>query len=239
MEPRVGGLRGGRNVYPLPLGLPPSNPHNHLCESRKEVAIAEPPHSADHERDVAPGTRKGATGGRADYSAQSTCPRCVIWMTRSGPPLNQDGEAAPGTREGTGAAYRVRAEPSSGSVRFSGAAAETGTKTPPSNALTPSGSRLYYPDRGIENHFRVAAPGTRGGQPRTTSSWPRTRHTVGVQISQAWREEPIEDDAGMNMPDLGLGVLRQHEHDYLDTAAKHLRSWPLWNRTRPTSPDVA
>jgi hypothetical protein len=60
----------------------------------------------------------------------------------------------------------------------------------------------------------------------------QTRRIAGQQIHDAWAEEPIRDDSGMNMPDLGLKKLEQFEQEFLSAASDHLSVIP-WRRWRP------
>ena len=56
------------------------------------------------------------------------------------------------------------------------------------------------------------------------------RSVAGKAMREAWLEPPIEDDAGMNMPDLGLSALTPYESAYLDEVVHHLAFWPRWLR---------
>jgi hypothetical protein len=60
----------------------------------------------------------------------------------------------------------------------------------------------------------------------------QTRRIAGQQIHNAWAEEPVNDDSGMNMPDLGLKQLEQFEQAYLSATSDHLSVIP-WLRWRP------
>lgn len=56
------------------------------------------------------------------------------------------------------------------------------------------------------------------------------RLVAGGAMREAWLEPPIEDDSGMNMPDLGLSALASYETAYLDEVVHHLAFWPRWFR---------
>ena len=58
----------------------------------------------------------------------------------------------------------------------------------------------------------------------------QVRSVAGGAMREAWLETPIEDDSGMNMADLGLGVLTPYESAYLDEVVHHLSLWPRWLR---------
>lgn len=58
----------------------------------------------------------------------------------------------------------------------------------------------------------------------------RMRKVAGQEIHKAWAAEPIDSDTEMNIPDLGLSVLRQYEKAYLDAVDTHMSFWPLWPR---------
>jgi hypothetical protein len=72
--------------------------------------------------------------------------------------------------------------------------------------------------------------------PRVAASYRRvvaeTRRVVGRPIHDAWSEVPIDDDSGMNMPDLGLAELEQWEKAFLSAAGDHLSlvPWRRWKR---------
>ena len=59
-----------------------------------------------------------------------------------------------------------------------------------------------------------------------------TRRLAGHQIHDAWSEEPVGDDRGMNMPDLGLNQLESSEREFLSTTRDHLSLNPCrrWKR---------
>lgn len=50
------------------------------------------------------------------------------------------------------------------------------------------------------------------------------RGIVGSKIKEAWQAQPILSDAGMNMPDLGLGSLKPYKQAYLNEVSRCL-SW--------------
>ena len=58
----------------------------------------------------------------------------------------------------------------------------------------------------------------------------QVRSVAGAAMQEAWLEPPIEDDSGMNMPDLGLSALAPYESAYLDEVVHHLTFWPRWLR---------
>ena len=58
----------------------------------------------------------------------------------------------------------------------------------------------------------------------------QVRAVAGAAMQEAWLEPPIEDDSGMNMPDLGLSALAPYESVYLDEVVHHLTFWPRWFR---------
>ncbi len=60
----------------------------------------------------------------------------------------------------------------------------------------------------------------------------RMREVTGQEIHNAWATLPIESDTEMNMPDLGLGTLRQYKKAYLHAVALHLSIAPQWIRRR-------
>ena len=58
----------------------------------------------------------------------------------------------------------------------------------------------------------------------------RMREVAGAEIHKAWTEPPVQSDDDMNMHDLGLGALYQHEQEFLLEAADHLSIFPRWLR---------
>ncbi len=58
------------------------------------------------------------------------------------------------------------------------------------------------------------------------------RRLVGGLIHQAWLTPPIEDDAGMNIADIGPEVAKliPYKERYLFEAIDHLSIWPRWLR---------
>jgi len=54
----------------------------------------------------------------------------------------------------------------------------------------------------------------------------KLREIAGAKISEAWLTPPIDSDAGMNMPDLGLSVLKPLKEAYLLEVAYHLSTVP-------------
>jgi hypothetical protein len=62
------------------------------------------------------------------------------------------------------------------------------------------------------------------------------RVIAGTEISKAWNKLPINEDNGMNMPDLGLGALRPFKDAYLREVSAELSVFPKWKR-RPQSPE--
>ena len=58
----------------------------------------------------------------------------------------------------------------------------------------------------------------------------RMREVAGAEIHKAWTESSVQSDDAMNMPDLGLGALYQHEQEFLREAADHLSIFPRWLR---------
>jgi hypothetical protein len=54
----------------------------------------------------------------------------------------------------------------------------------------------------------------------------KLREVAGGQIHEAWLAPPGEGDAGMNMPDLGLGALKPFKEAYLLEVADHLSVIP-------------
>jgi hypothetical protein len=60
----------------------------------------------------------------------------------------------------------------------------------------------------------------------------QTRRVAGQQIHDAWSEAPIDNDGGMNMPDLGLSQLDGWERAFLAAASNHLSvvPWRRWGR---------
>jgi hypothetical protein len=59
-----------------------------------------------------------------------------------------------------------------------------------------------------------------------------TRRIAGSQIHRAWLESPITEDAGMNLPDIGIAELVPAESAYLAAVSDHLSWWPQ-RRWRP------
>lgn len=53
-----------------------------------------------------------------------------------------------------------------------------------------------------------------------------TRRIAGRQIREAWRLPPMDRDEDMNMPDLGLGMLKSAEEAYLAAVRSELRLVP-------------
>lgn len=59
----------------------------------------------------------------------------------------------------------------------------------------------------------------------------RKLHEIaGAEIRKAWTEPPVHTDDEMNMDDLGLGVLDQHEQEFLLETSDHLSMFPRWLR---------
>ena len=58
----------------------------------------------------------------------------------------------------------------------------------------------------------------------------QVRLVAGAAMRDAWLEPPVDDDPGMNMPDLGLSALAPYESAYLDEVVHHLSFWPRWLR---------
>ena len=58
----------------------------------------------------------------------------------------------------------------------------------------------------------------------------QVRLVAGAAMREAWLEPPVEEDSGMNMPDLGLSALTPYESAYLDEVVHHLAFWPRWLR---------
>lgn len=58
------------------------------------------------------------------------------------------------------------------------------------------------------------------------------RRIVGGLIHQAWESQPVADDAGMNIPDVGVEVakLMPLKEQYLLEVGDHLSLWPRWLR---------
>lgn len=54
------------------------------------------------------------------------------------------------------------------------------------------------------------------------------RKLAGAHMREAWDAQPISDDSGMNMPDLGLGNLTPFKESYFQAVAAHLSAWPTW-----------
>lgn len=54
----------------------------------------------------------------------------------------------------------------------------------------------------------------------------KLREIVGAKIHEAWGTPPIDSDSGMNMPDLGLSVLKPLKDAYLLEVAYHLSVVP-------------
>ncbi len=65
----------------------------------------------------------------------------------------------------------------------------------------------------------------------------KLREVVGKQIHKAWTEPPVQKDEEMNMNDLGLGVLKEHEQAFLCEAADHLSVFPRWVRRTLRGPN--
>jgi len=59
----------------------------------------------------------------------------------------------------------------------------------------------------------------------------KLRETAGAKIREAWLTPPIDSDSGMNMPDLGLSVLKTLKDAYLLEVAYHLSVLPRPIRT--------
>jgi len=54
----------------------------------------------------------------------------------------------------------------------------------------------------------------------------KMREIAGHQIHEAWTIEPLTEDTGMNMPDLGLGALTPFKEKYLKEVSSHLSCIP-------------
>lgn len=63
------------------------------------------------------------------------------------------------------------------------------------------------------------------------------RRLVGQLIHEAWLTPPIEDDAGMNITDIGPQVakLAPLKEQYLVAVMDHLSIWPRWLRRARSS----
>jgi hypothetical protein len=59
----------------------------------------------------------------------------------------------------------------------------------------------------------------------------KVREVAGGEIRKAWCEPPIDSDAQMNMPDLGLGALQPFKQVYLLEVIAHLSRIPRWPRS--------
>ncbi len=53
----------------------------------------------------------------------------------------------------------------------------------------------------------------------------KLREVAGARIREAWLTPPIDSDDGMNMPDIGLGVLKPLKEAYLLEVSRHLSWW--------------
>ena len=58
----------------------------------------------------------------------------------------------------------------------------------------------------------------------------RLREIAGAEIHKAWTDPPVQTDDEMNIDDLGLGVLKDDEREFLLEAADHLSISPRWFR---------
>ena len=58
----------------------------------------------------------------------------------------------------------------------------------------------------------------------------RLHEVAGAEIRKAWTESPVQTDDEMNMDDLGLGVLKEHEDEFLLEASDNLSILPRWLR---------
>jgi hypothetical protein len=58
----------------------------------------------------------------------------------------------------------------------------------------------------------------------------KLREMAGKEIHNAWHEQPIDSDAEMNMPNLGLGALMSFKQAYLLEVVDHLSLFPRWLR---------
>lgn len=54
----------------------------------------------------------------------------------------------------------------------------------------------------------------------------KLREIAGAKIREAWLTAPVDSDAAMNMPDLGLGALKLLKRAYISEVAHHLSCTP-------------
>lgn len=52
-----------------------------------------------------------------------------------------------------------------------------------------------------------------------------TRRVAGGYMHDAWESEPLDNDAGMNIPDIDYSPLVAYESSYLDEVSKALTFW--------------
>ena len=58
----------------------------------------------------------------------------------------------------------------------------------------------------------------------------QVREIAGQAMHEAWLKPAAEDDAGMNVSNLGFSGLTPYENDYLAEVVDHLSFWPRWLR---------
>lgn len=55
----------------------------------------------------------------------------------------------------------------------------------------------------------------------------QTRRIAGGYMRDAWNSAPLDDDKGMNIPDIDYGPLAEHEQAYLDAVGGALGFWRI------------
>ena len=53
----------------------------------------------------------------------------------------------------------------------------------------------------------------------------QTRHLAGGYMRDAWNAKPLDNDSGMNIPDIDYTLLEKYEQAYLDAVRRSLKFW--------------
>jgi hypothetical protein len=56
----------------------------------------------------------------------------------------------------------------------------------------------------------------------------KTREIAGGSMRQAWKDPPIDDDAGMNISGVDLSAIDEYRTAYLDAVKNDLPWWKFW-----------
>lgn len=100
----------------------------------------------------------------------------------------------------------------------------------------PEGERIRISDefRGVQQRISYFSAWLTTESPHAAAAYnslvKEVRQVAGGAVHDAWLTDPVDDDADMNMPDLGLGKLNTAEQAYLSAVRDELHFWPRWMR---------